>query len=110
MARFYGPVGYATTVETSPGVFTETIQERFYYGDELRSTRRLRESEYLNGTLSVTNSLSILADAFALENFFAIRYVKWAGAFWKVSEVEIQRPRLILRLGGVYNGLTAGPP
>jgi hypothetical protein len=52
------------------------------------------------------NSISIVADAFAREQYFAIRYVEWAGVRWAVSDVEVQHPRLILRLGEVYNGLT----
>jgi hypothetical protein len=58
----------------------------------------------VNNDLTVSNSISIIADAYANEHFFAIRYVDWAGALWTVSEIEIQSPRLILRLGGVYNG------
>jgi hypothetical protein len=45
-----------------------------------------------------------VADAYANENFFAILYVEWMGALWTISEVEVQSPRLLLRLGKVYNG------
>jgi hypothetical protein len=107
MAKFHGEIGYGETVETSPGVWTDTIIERAYYGDILRNTRRILEGEYLNNDLSVGNSISIVADAYANEHFFAIRYIRWAGALWTVSDVEVQSPRLILRLGGVYNGPTA---
>jgi hypothetical protein len=47
-----------------------------------------------------------MADAYANEHFFAIRYVEWAGVLWTVSMVEVQSPRLLLRLGEVYNGPT----
>lgn len=104
MAKFYGPVGYAETQETAPGVWTEVISERAYRGDIIRNTRRLDGSEYLNDNVSVQNQISIVADAYAYEHFFDIRYVRWMGADWKVSSVEVQRPRLILTLGGVYNG------
>lgn len=104
MAKFYGAVGYAETVETAPGVWTEKITERKYYGDITRNTRRLDGSEYLNDNISIQNQISIIADAYAYEHFFAMRYVRWMGACWKVSTVEVQRPRLILTLGGVYNG------
>lgn len=76
-------------------------------GDILRNTRRLQSGESVNDDLSVGNSISIVADAYANEHFFAMRYVQWAGTLWKVSDVEVQSPRLILRLGGVYNGPTA---
>ena len=105
MAKFYGQVGYGESVETAPGVWQDQITERNYYGDILRNTRRLDSGENLNDDLSVSNSISIMADPYANDHFFAIRYVKWAGAFWKVTEVEVPGgPRLTLRLGGVYNG------
>jgi hypothetical protein len=110
MARFHGKVGYGETVETSPGVWEDVITERSYFGDVLRNTRRLQEGESVNDNLSVNNSISIVADAYANEHFFAIRYVEWMGSPWKVSDVEVQRPRLILRLGGVYNGPKAPAP
>lgn len=107
MTKFFGKIGYGETVETEPGVYEDQIVERDYYGDVTRNTRRLDETDKLNYDLSVGNSISVVADAYANEHFFAIRYVEWAGALWTVSEVEVQRPRLNLRLGGVYNGPTA---
>lgn len=107
MPRFYGKVGYGVTVETAPGVWADSITEYTYFGDVVRNSVKFREGESVNNDLSVGNSISIVADAYANEHFFAIRYVEWAGALWTVSEVEVQSPRLILRLGGVYNGPTA---
>lgn len=110
MARFYGKIGYGETLEIRPGVWQDIIVEHQYYGDVIRNTRQLSEGEYLNNDLTVGNSISIVADAYANEHFFAIRYVEWAGTLWTVSDVEVQSPRLILRLGGVYNGPTAEAP
>ena len=107
MAKFYGAIGYGTPVETAPGVWEDTIVEKSLYGDVVRNTRTLQTGEKVNDDLSVGNSISVVADAYANEHFFAIRYIRWAGALWKVSEVEVQSPRLLLRLGGVYNGPTA---
>lgn len=104
MARFCGAVGYAETSETSPGVWTESITERVYRGDVTHNTRRLDTGDSVNDNVNVNNTVSIVADAYAYQNFFAIRYVNWMGANWKVNTVEVQRPRLILSLGGVYNG------
>lgn len=106
--RFFGRIGYGESVETAPGVWVDQIIERSYYGDVIRNARNLREGENLNPDLSVQNSISIVADAYANNHFFAIRYVEWAGALWTVSMVEVQSPRLLLRLGEVYNGPTAG--
>lgn len=109
MARFFGRVGYGEPVETAPGVWQNDIVEYSYYGDVIRNARNLREGENLNPDLSVQNSISIVADAYANEHFFAIRYVEWAGTLWTVSSVEVQSPRLLLRLGEVYNGPVAAP-
>lgn len=102
--RFYGEVGYGDTVEQAPGVYVDEITERSYFGDVVRHARQLQAEDDLNRKLSVQNSISIVADAFANDNFFAIRYVKWAEIRWTVSRVEIASPRLILTLGEVYNG------
>lgn len=108
MAKFYGKVGYVDTKQTSPGVWEEVvIDERNYYGDVMRNSKRWDSGENLNDNISINNSISIIADPFAYENFFAIRYVEWMGSFWKVTTVEPERPRLILTLGGVYNGPTS---
>lgn len=109
MAKFFGKVGYAHSTNGQNGVWTEVITEKPVYGDVLRNARRLTSGAEVNPDLSIDNSLSILADPYSLENIFAIRYVEWAGALWTVSSVEVQSPRLLLRLGGVYNGPTPPP-
>ena len=104
MAKWFGKIGFATTVETTPGVWEEQIVPREYYGDVVRNTRRLQSSsEKLNDDINISNQLSIVADPYANENFHAIRYAEFMGAKWKISSVEVQYPRLILELGGVYN-------
>ena len=90
--KYYGKVGYALQEETAPGVWTETITDHNYYGDVIRNN------------ITVANEISIIADPFANHNFHLIRYVEYQGVKWKVTNVEVQRPRLILSMGGVYNG------
>jgi hypothetical protein len=104
MAKFYGEIGYAETAETAPGVWTESVKERIYSGDVLRNSKRWQTGENLNDNLTVNNEISIIADPFAYSNFHNIRYVKWMGAYWKVNRIDVQRPRLILSIGGLYNG------
>lgn len=110
MAKFYGPVGFAESVETVPGVWEDVITERNLFGDVERDNRKLDSGEKLNYDISVGNVIRVVADAYALEHFFAIRYIKWAGAYWAVTSVDVLRPRLLLRLGGVYNGPKVSPP
>lgn len=109
MAKFFGEIGYGEQIETKPGVWEDRIIERPYFGDVIRNSRQLREGEYLNNDLTVGNSISIVADAYANQHFFAIRYIKWAGALWTVQDVVVESPRLVLRLGGKYNGPVGEP-
>ena len=103
MAKFFGKIGYAETEQTSPGVWKEKITEREYFGDLTRNTRRLQSSGNLNDNIVVANDISIIADPFANQNFHAMRYVEFMGTKWKISNVEVQYPRLILTLGDQYN-------
>lgn len=104
MARFHGRVGFGESTETKPGVFADTVVEHIFYGDIVSNRRNLQQGESLNKDLTVSNSISIVASAYARERFFAIKYVEWAGELWTVTDVEVQVPRLILTLGEVYNG------
>lgn len=102
MAKWYGIIGYGETVETTPGVYQEQITEREYYGDILQNTRRLQSSGQVNDNIDVANRISIVSDPFANENFHSMRYINFMGAKWKISTVEVQYPRLILTIGGLY--------
>jgi hypothetical protein len=106
MAKFYDVVGYGNSVETPPesGVYIDVITEVPYYGDVTRNSRRLASGESVNDNITVNNSISIVADEYAVANFFAIRYVRWEGVLWIVTNVDVQSPRLVLTLGSVYNG------
>ena len=104
MAKFYGKIGYANTVETKPGVYEEQIVERSYYGDLIRNTRRLQSADQVNDDINISNEISIVADPYATNNFQTMRYAIFMGTKWKISNVEVSYPRLILTLGGVYNG------
>lgn len=104
MAKFYGKIGYVDTTETTPGVWVEQITERNYFGDMGRNTRRLESSGNLNDNINISNEISIVADPYAYDHFHTMRYVELMGARWKITNIEVQRPRLILTLGGLYNG------
>jgi hypothetical protein len=110
MAKFYGVIGYGEPEEISPGVWEDVIVEATYYGDVVKASRKLQAGAAINSDISVGNSISIVADAYANEHFFAMRYVEWSGTLWTISDVEVQSPRLLLRLGGVYNGPKSSSP
>lgn len=109
MARFSGKIGYATTSETSPGVWTETIVERQYYGDLTRQMRRWdSSSSSTNDNLTFSQDISIIADPYAFDNLHNMRYVIFRGIRWSIKSIEIDRPRVRLTLGGEWNGNTPG--
>lgn len=105
MAKWFGKIGYGITAETDPGIWEETIVEHEYYGEVMNLKRALQSNpDSVNDNIVVRNIISIIADPFANENFCNILYVEFMGTKWKVSDVEVQHPRLLLTLGGVYNG------
>lgn len=104
MAKWFGKIGFDLgTVETKPGVWGPKIEERPYYGDLQRNSRRLQTSDKVNDDINISNEISIVADPYANENFHTIRYAEFMKTKWKVTDVEVQYPRLILTLGGVWN-------
>lgn len=104
MAKWYGKIGYAETIEAKPGIWEEQITEREYFGELTRNSRNIQSSGNLNDNVNISNALSILADQFAYQNCHAMRYAEFMDTKWKISNIEVQYPRLILTLGDVYNG------
>ena len=112
MAEYSGKIGFAINEETAPGVWNETIVERHYYGDVFRNRTQLQigGSQYrtddnsINGSISLSNMISILADPFAYEFFYSMRYITYLGKKWVISSIEVEYPRLVLTIGGLYNG------
>ena len=109
MAKYYGEVGYLVTLEEfedgrGTGIWKEKIVKRSYYGDQLNTYSRWQATDNLNDNITITAQLSIVADPFAIENFMHIKYATWHNVKWKVEKAEIQYPRIILMLGGIYNG------
>lgn len=107
MAKIYGKLGFKETEvedENQPGVFTRATVERDFSGDLIKNSRRLETSDKQLNDVVLSNQISMLSDPYTTENFQDIRYVKFRGTAWKVTNVEVQYPRLILTLGAVYNG------
>lgn len=102
--KYHGKIGYFETVETQPGLYEEKITFREYFGDVLRNVKRDSAKSNVNQTITVSNSISIVADPYALGHFFNIRCIEWQGILWSVTDVDAgQPPRLILSLGDVYH-------
>ena len=106
MSKFFGEIGFATQVETSPGIWEDKIIEKQYYGDITRESRRFSTSEQVLDNINLSNQVSIIADGYVTDNIQNLRYVRWLGGLWKISYVELKFPRLVLEMTGVYNGPT----
>lgn len=106
MAKFYGVIGYSKTVEEpeGSGIWKDSIIEKYYRGDILKNTRKWQSTDKVNDNITISNTISIVADSFAITNFQLMKYAKYMGACWKIESVEIERPRITLYLGGEYNG------
>ena len=107
MGKWFGRIGYAEQLEVSPGVWEEKITERQYYGDVVRNIRRLESSVNVNDDINASMEISIVADPFALSNFHSMRYIEYMGSLWKISNIEVNYPRLVLTIGGLWNGQQA---
>lgn len=103
MARFAGKIGFVKTVEREGSVWEEEIIEKPYKGDTVRDARRWEKPQEVNDSLTISNEINIVADSYMLSNYAFIKYVELNGVKWKVNYIEINRPRIRLTLGGVYN-------
>lgn len=112
MGLFYGVVGFVETKEdpVGSGIWVDVPVERKYRGEIRRNTKRWERGEGLNSNLSISNTISIVADPYSNNHLNSIRYVRWLGGYWEVTDVDVDFPRLTLSIGGVYNGPTTGTP
>ena len=106
MAKFYGNIGFKSITEDEPGIWVEHINERPYYGDLLRNVTRNQSSDKVNDDVTINNQVSIVADPYANSNFQNMKYVVFQGTKWKIESVEVQYPRLLLSIGGLYHEQT----
>lgn len=102
--KYCGNIGFAETTETKPGVWTDNIVEKKFYGDVIKNTRKLQSSDKINDNIQMSVELSILASSYIMANVYKIVYAEYMGTKWKVTDVTPEYPRLRLTLGGVYNG------
>ena len=109
MARFYGVIGFADTVETTPGIARDVIIERKFFGNVLRAGVRSVEGDHILPNPALSNSLSLVGSKYAFANVKNMRYIKYEGELWKIDTVTVEKPRMIIGMGDVYTGPTADP-
>jgi len=108
--RYCAKLGFRDTKEkfdadgNPTSIWVEVITERTYKADVINNTYRNQQQESVNDNYVINVKLSMLAcDAFTISHLNSIIYCDWLGHKWKVTSVDIQRPRLIVTLGGDYN-------
>lgn len=102
MSKFFGTIGFVRTKETEPGIYEQTVEERFFSGDITQTTASWNDAQRINGDLEINHTLSVICDNYLTQNMFALRYVNYAGRRWKVRKIEVRLPRMILTLGQEY--------
>lgn len=109
MARYCGRIGFVKLVESpeGSGIWREQATERRYKGNFVKKSVFMANRSAVADDLNMSNQLSIIGDSYATCNIGYIRYAEVDGTLWRVEEVEVNRPRLTLFLGGVYNGQQA---
>ena len=110
MARFCGEIGFGDTKEVAPGVWDDVIIEKKFRGDVILNNQTFTPGEGINDSPDLNTSISIVGTNYAFAHIKNMRYLKWNGNLWILESVEIKRPRLILRIGGVYNGPPIATP
>ncbi len=106
--KWYGKIGYALTEDNGDGVWTPIMTWKQYYGDVQRFSRRIEGGQTVNDNLNISNTISIIADPYAFKNVGYMKCSEWMGTLWEISSIDISYPRMVLSIGGVYNGDTTG--
>jgi len=110
MARYYGRIGFLkreVESEERPSRYVPEMEERFYTGELYKNYARQQSAEKPVDDFGINNDISIVADAYALNNFASMKYVEFMGTLWEVQSVTVEHPRLRISFGGIYHGPTA---
>lgn len=101
--KWSGKIGFVETKETRPGVWENVTTERNFYGDVIRDIRKNQSSGQVNDDINIFNRISIVSNSFVRDNLAFMKYIEFMGTKWKITDVEVQYPRLVLTIGGLWN-------
>ena len=92
MSKWYGAIGFAETEETEPGVWRSVVTEKSYFGDVISNRwNRQVSSNSTNDDINISNSISIVADPYAVDNCSKMIYVEFMNTKWKISNFIFRR-------------------
>ena len=94
MAKFAGLVGYVTQEETAPGVWSPVEQTRMMKGDFYMESSRHQNGDKVNKDIALNHRVSLVGDAYAFANYYAIRWIEIKGVKWEVTSIEVKRPQI----------------
>lgn len=104
MAKFTGLVGYVTQEEKVPGVWSPVSNPKTMKGDIIRQSSNNQNGDKVNDDITLGHRVSLIGDAYAFNNYFSLKWIELNGHKWEITSVELQRPRLIVTVGGLWNG------
>lgn len=110
MSKFTGLVGFITQEESIPGVWSPIENSKKMRGDLISSSAtngngsRIADSGKVNDDVSLNHRVSLLGDYYTFNNYLNIKWIQIGGRKLEVSSIELQRPRVILTVGGLWNG------
>lgn len=91
--------------EVRPGVLQNQIKEVRIKGDVINYGHSLNPTQGSDQQdVHIRNRLSIVMNPYLRDNFSSLVYVIFMNVKWEVSSFTINGPRVIIDLGGVYNG------
>ena len=96
-------IGFTETKEPRAAVWENVTIERHFYGDVIRDIRKNQSSGQVNDDINISNRISIVSNSFVRDNLSFMKYIEFMGAKWKITDVEVQYPRLVLTIGGLWN-------
>lgn len=104
MTKYAGLVGYVVQEQTAPSVWTPVETPKRMKGDIIRQSASTQNDDKVNSDITLNHRVSLIGDAYAFSSYFNIRWIEIDGHKWEVTNVEVQRPRIIVSLGGPWNG------
>lgn len=103
--KFSGKAGFRIDdVEIEPGVYKPQVVVKAIKGSVVSNSYQHQNSDKSTiDNVRITNQLSIVANQFLNKHITNLMYVEFQGVKWKVESFDIQPPRVVVSLGGVYN-------